>query len=456
MSVFISRYVHRFHFYGYITYYHSLRMKPVFLTVDEAMQLERDLRDGKRPELSDEILHELSEYMILVETDEGVLEYVQKHVPKPYISLAYFVLSEQCNLACKYCFLGNADIKAPKITNYPMSKETADKALEFFSRQTMEDRRQFYDEKEIIFYGGEPLMNFQVLRYVVERSEYYKKQNMISKNLKFSIITNGTLLNEEIIRYLKDNQISVSISLDGNDEFKNRNRVDKKGQNVFLRIMDKLLLAKRMGLRFGLSITLSEETIKDIGALIHMIDELDIDSVCFNILLKTKNYDIDTNYYIDATNFIIEFYKKTKSKNIYEDRFARKLKAFADSGIYFSDCAATAGSQIVITPDGQVGICHGTTECREAFFGNVWDEDLVAANNEEVIRWSKRIPIFREDCIICPALGICGGGCPINARAFDENRSLEALDKAFCVHAKRILEFLLEELLKYTLEERIK
>lgn len=452
----ISKYVTKFYINDYVAYYHSLRMKPVFLSKIESIELEKAILENRKPMLKEDVKESLQKYFIVVETDEGIIEKVRKYVPKPYISVAYFVLTEQCNLACKYCFLGNSDITVQKISKENMSFKVAEKALEFFSRQTMQDMDQFYDDKEIIFYGGEPLINFKTLEYTVLRSKYYQENHLISKKLKFSLISNGTLLDENKIKFLKDNNISVSISIDGASELENANRIDKSGKNIYDKVIKNLILAKKMGLNFGLSITLSEESIDNIDGLIEFIDMLNVNSICFNILLKVKGVHIEENYYINATNFIIEFYEKTMDKGIYEERFMRKLKAFIESKIYFSDCAATSGSQVVITPDGDVGICHGTMENREFFIGNVSDSNLIVANNKDVVRWSKLSPIFKSECMLCPALGICGGGCPINAMRSSKYKNLEAIDKAFCIHAKNMLKYLIEKLLFFTLENQSK
>lgn len=448
----LSKYVTRYNLGEYTAFYHSLRMKPVFLTSEETKLLDEWINKNNELKLSQEVLNALKEYLILVETDDGIIEWVQEHADKPYTCLAYFILTEQCNLACKYCFLGNSsNSKDSNITNYPMSKETADKALEFFGLQTKQDMSQFDDEKEIIFYGGEPLINFETLKYVVDRSKYYQEKRIIGRNLNFSMVTNGLLLDEEKIQYLIDNNINVSISIDGADEETNSSRVGKNGNPSYKKLISKLKLAKSMGLNFGLSITLTDNTIKDINKLLQFLEELDSMSICFNILLKNKDYETDNSYYINATEFIIEFYKKTKDIGIYEERFMRKLKAFSESKIYFSDCAATSGSQIVITPDGQVGICHGCTEKREHFIGDIFDENFIVKDNSEVIQWSKCIPVFKNECMECPALGICGGGCPINAKKIHNTENINAIDSNFCIHAKNSLEFLIKELLKIML-----
>lgn len=449
----ISKYVTKYEIGEYNAYYHSLRMKPVYLSKMQSLELENALIEKRKPNLDPNILESLEKYYIMVESDDNVLNHIQKYAPKPYISLAYFILSEQCNLACKYCFLGNSDIDAKKITNFPMNEKVADKALEFFAKQTQKDNKQFDDEKEIIFYGGEPLLNFKILKYIVERSKYYQEKNLLSKKLNFSIVTNGLLLDDEKILYLRDHNINVSISIDGADVFANSNRIDKKGKCIYDKLIKKLKYAKKLGLEFGISVTLTENSICDINKLLKLIEEIDIKSVCFNILLSNESYEVDKHYYIDATDFIIEFYKQTKNKGIYEERFMRKLKSFAESNIYFSDCAATSGSQIVITPDGDVGICHGCTQNRDYFIGSIFDNDLVVDKNKDIIKWSKLIPIFKSECETCSALGICGGGCPINAQNLSDTHSIEDIDKAFCIHAQNTLKFLIEELLRLLLNE---
>ena len=76
-------------------------------------------------------------------------------------------------------------------------------------------------------------------------------------------------------------------------------------------------MSKKLGLDFGLSITLTENTIKNIDSLISFLLNNDIKSVCFNILMKNKNYSTNEKYYQEATKYIIDFYKKTRYKGIF-------------------------------------------------------------------------------------------------------------------------------------------
>ena len=194
-----------------------------------------------------------------------------------------------------------------------------------------------------------------------------------------------------------------------------------------------------MGLDVSLSVTLTENTLNEMDELINLLQRIGIKSLCFNILNNLKDFRVSDDYYANATRFICEFYRRTRTLGIYEDRFARKLKSFAGQKIYFADCAAASGNQIVITPDGKVGICQGCTENREYFFSDINDTSCLSCN-ENIKIWSRLSPVFKEECRTCEALGICGGGCPINSK------SLGMIDEAFCTHAKMTLEFLIREL----------
>lgn len=418
---------------GTRAYYHSLRMIPVCLNEHEHFELQRALSEEESPDLPENILDLLTECRILADDESSLIETVQKLVPEPYICMAYFILTEQCNLACKYCFLGNAE-KKPKVTDYPMSIETAEKALIFFAEQTRKIPKYFDEEKSIIFYGGEPLIKFETLRFTVKKCHEFQRMKLITDNLSFMIVTNGLLLNPENISFMRDNNINVSVSLDGADERANSSRIDRNGKSVYQNVLEKIKLAVSMGLNVSLSVTITEETLNDMNALTELLRDTGINSLCFNVLQRTKGFCVSDDYYVRASGFIAEFYRRTKSMGIYEERFMRKLKSFARQNLYFHDCAASSGNQIVITPDGHVGICQGCTEDRRYFITDIYHPEYDICNDDTVRKFVSCSPVFREECRKCEALGLCGGGCPVNA------------PETFCTHAKFMLEFLISEL----------
>ena len=134
-------------------YYHSLRMIPVYLTQEEHFKLQSALEKGELPDFPQSTLDTLKDCRILVDDETGLIESARSLVPEPYICMAYFILTEQCNMAFKYCFLGNSS-KTPRVTDYPMSIETAEKGLRFFAEQTRKVPEYFSEE------GGREALSF--------------------------------------------------------------------------------------------------------------------------------------------------------------------------------------------------------------------------------------------------------------------------------------------------------
>lgn len=453
----ISRYAHVYDLGDDVALYHSLRMKPVYLKKEAYEDLQAWLASSfcndydDAPEKIKNEVNELVKYKILnhsSEDDDKVLKFVRSKVPGPAINVCYMITSEQCNLACKYCFLGNNDAKKRSgFSLENMSVETADKAVDFFIKQIKLSGMDFEDNKPaIIFYGGEPLVNYDVLVYIAEKINGLRDVEKCVKHLEMSMVSNGLLLTEERALKLKELGVSIAISVDGFTENANAMRVDVAGNNVFSKILKTLDMCKRIGVDVSLSVTLSEETIKNTQDILELVDKYGVKSFGFNIMMSDENFVVPQEYNEKASQFIIDEFIELRKRGIYEDRIMRKLKAFSKSQVYFSDCAATGGGQIVIAPNGQVGICHGCLHNKQYFVTDVDDESFDATKHADFIEWSQLTPINKDECQDCEALGICGGGCPINAMHLKKGNTIHDLDERFCVHSKITLEFLIKDL----------
>ena len=422
----ISRFTHSYDLGDAVALYHSLRMKPVYLSKRALGSLQAWLASSfcdkieNAPEEINAEVQELTKYKILTQTedeDDRVLRFVKSKIPAPAINVCYMIMSEQCNLACKYCFLGNNDCE--KRSNFlleNMSIETAEKAINFFIRQIKESGLDTEENNPVlIFYGGEPLMNFKVLEYIAGRINELRSEEKCIRNIEMSMVTNGLLLDEARISKLHELGVAIAISIDGFTEDANNMRIDVSGKPVFSRILDKLDLCKKMGVEVSLSVTLSEETIKNTKDILKLVDTYGVKAFGFNIMMSSDTFIVPQSYNEAAAQFIIDEFIELRDRGIYEDRMMRKLKSFSKAQVYFSDCAATAGGQIVIAPNGQVGICHGCLHDKKYFVAHINDDDFVAVKDKNFIEWSQLTPLNHEECLDCPALGICGGGCPVNA-----------------------------------------
>ncbi|WP_461252096.1 FibroRumin system radical SAM peptide maturase, partial [Treponema sp. R8-4-B8] len=329
------------------------------------------LQSSKIESLSDfpaslaHIAAELSECKILTkdfDTDDKVITYFRSMHPEPAISGCYFILSEQCNLACKYCFLGNNNPEKRKhFSLQNMSMETAEKALNFFIRQL--EKNENVGKPFIVFYGGEPLINFEVLDFIADRINKLRLTKSYFKDAVVSVVTNGLLLDEKKLKRLKELNVNIGISIDGCTEESNALRVDRAGKPVFSNILKILDMAKDIDIGVGLSVTLNEEAIKNKSEMLGLISKYNIKGFGFNILMPEETFKVSEDYNEKASQFIIDMFVELRKIGIYEDRIMRKVKTFQDSYSepkhYYSDCGATAGGQLVFVPDGSIGICQG-------------------------------------------------------------------------------------------------
>lgn len=461
----MSRFAHSYDLGDAVALYHSLRMKPVYLSKDAFKGLQTWLAspfcvsiDDAPEEICAEV-HELAKYKILTQDeneDDRVLQFVKSKIPTPATNVCYMILSEQCNLACKYCFLGNNDCaKRSNFLMENMSAETADKAINFFIRQIKASGLDVENNKPtLIFYGGEPMVNYKILEYVATRINELRDKEQCIRNIEMSMVTNGLLLNEQKVRRLHELGVGIAISIDGFTEEANSMRVDVAGRPVFSRILDKLNMCKEMGIDVSLSVTLSEETIKNTKDVLKLVDTYGVKAFGFNIMMSSDTFVLPQSYNEAAAQFIIDEFIELRERGIYEDRMMRKLKAFAKAQVYFSDCAATSGGQIVIAPNGQVGICHGCLHDKQYFVAHIDDDDFVAVKDKNFIEWSQLTPVNHEECLGCPALGICGGGCPINAMHLKPGNTIHSIDERFCAHSKKTLEFFIRDLYRIIVSNR--
>lgn len=461
----ISRFTHSYDLGDAVALYHSLRMKPVYLSKDAFEGLQAWLASPfcdkieNAPERIYTEVQELAKFKILTRDeneDDRVLQFVRSKIPSPAVNVCYMILSEQCNLACKYCFLGNNDCaKRSNFLMENMSAETADKAINFFIRQIKASGLDVEENKPVlIFYGGEPMVNFEILEYAATRINELREKEQCIRNIEMSMVTNGLLLNEEKVRRLHELGVAIAISIDGFTEEANSMRVDVAGKPVFSQILEKLDMCKAMGVDVSLSVTLSEETIKNTKDILKLVDTYGVKAFGFNIMMSSDTFVLPQSYNEAAAQFIIDEFIELRERGIYEDRMMRKLKSFSKAQVYFSDCAATTGGQIVIAPNGQVGICHGCLHNKQYFVAHIDDDDFVAVKDKNFIEWSQLTPINHEECMECPALGICGGGCPINAMHLKPGNTIHSIDERFCVHSKKTLEFFIRDLYRIIVSEQ--
>lgn len=157
-----------------------------------------------------------------------------KRVLKSSVMGINLEVTQDCNLRCVYCIYQDHYLEKRNYSSKEMSTDIACKAIRFLKEHSSEN-----NYVSIGFYGGEPLMKFPLIKECVR---YAKEVFPSNQKLRFNITTNATLVNHDIAEYLMNQGFSVTISLDGPEEFHDRFRIDKKGSGSFVKTLNGLKL----------------------------------------------------------------------------------------------------------------------------------------------------------------------------------------------------------------------
>lgn len=349
------------------------------------------------------------------------------------VNIMYLILSSACNLACKYCFIENCTFNNKIEIN--MNLDTVKNAIIKYNSYLKKEKLK---EGLIIFYGGEPLVNWEAIVTAIELAKELKSP------IKFSMVTNATLLTKEKIKFLAENDVEIGISIDGPKVLNDKNRIYRTtNKSVYDEVISKFPLLKAEKCKFGLSITVSEDFLEQQDDVLNWLEHLGVNSVFYNLYHYTCYDENWEEYYNRASKFLMKSYEKLAKHNIYDGRLNRKIDSIIDSEFKFADCGAIGGNQLAIKPSGDVCICHGYLKTNKYVIGSINKQSIDELMNTDEIRfWKRRSTIYNDECLNCEAIYTCGGGCAIQAEALFGNRN--ELDKPFCIHTKSALKWILQ------------
>jgi len=451
----LSRFVYTLEKNNIIALFHSLRIRVIYVKknvyekVMNFLNNQEQCNDKKTTsEDVDLAIDELKRIKFLLPTEVDELKDLDKIkeslLGKVNFRMMYLLLTDRCNLRCSYCFL---ERQTPlRYQRLNMNKATILQAIEFYTRiRQFKNFKKDREQEEIIhLYGGEPLLNFTGLRVAVEYIHDLKMQKRLPPNLKVVMVTNGTLIDDEIAQYFRDKDISVGISLDGPLVIHNKYRKYSSSKGSFMDTLRGYNLLIKHKVKTGISCTITPDLINNLDLFFDFVKHLDnCDGISFNILHCNLGIETKADYYTDAAIFITKAFEELRKMGIYEERMLRKITAFLNHQIVPFDCGAE-GEQIAVGPAGLVSVCQDTLRCSEFIIAKVSDLNFNPLENDIIKQWSLRSPLNIPECISCPALGICGGGCPINA--FILNGSMWSVDKRICPHSLYTLEWMIWDL----------
>jgi len=427
----LSKWTHRFERGEITALFHSLRLGLLFFE-ERCRPLLEELRYGATPERlrflvpdADEIVDELriQEMVVPISNDDDAVlaEMQEKYVGHTSLETIFMLLTDACNLKCKYCFI-NGNMPEQYHTKV-MSWNTARTTIDMYFANLRENN--FH--KSIVFYGGEPLLAFPLLNKIVMYIQNRYPKEVTGFDVDLLLITNGTRINSLIAEYLVQHpEISICISLDGFGETNDQMRIHINGRGTFSDIRAGIECLHRAGRAdVNISTTIDAHNIDRLDELLALHEELGFQSV-------------DPSYTERATESMIEYFKKARDVGLYEDRIMRKVRAIERGVLHPFDCRAT-GAQLAISPDGSLGVCHEGVGCKNFFFGAV-SNDFRFADNPLIQEWGRRSPLSMPQCFSCPSLGLCGGGCAYSA--YLRHGTIWAIDDKFCKHSLKVLKWI--------------
>ncbi|HCU2821078.1 TPA: thioether cross-link-forming SCIFF peptide maturase [Clostridioides difficile] len=331
---------------------------------------------------------------------------------EPVVKALCLNVAHDCNLKCKYCFAAQGDFGGEKEL---MSFEVGKAAIDYLIANSGSRKNL-----EIDFFGGEPLMNFEVVKQLVDYGRSVEKD--YNKNIRFTITTNGVLLNDEIIDYINENMHNVVLSLDGRKEVNDNMRPtlnDKGSYDITLPRFKKLVEKRAKDKYYYIRGTFTRDNLDFSKDVMHFAD------LGFKLTSVEPVVGDESNPYAlreEDLPKIFEEYEKFAVE--YADR---QLQGDGFKFFHFmidlnqgpcvikriTGCGA-GNEYLSVTPNGDIYPCHQFVGNEEFKMANIFDEEIVLPENLKNMFREAHV-YTKEECKQCWNKFYCSGGCHANA-----------------------------------------
>lgn len=348
--------------------------------------------------------------LFVEDTYESMIGEVKKR--KTVVKALCLHIAHDCNLACRYCFAEEGEYHGRRAL---MSFEVGKKALDFLIANSGSRRNL-----EVDFFGGEPLMNWQVVKDLVAYGRQQEKLH--DKHFRFTVTTNGVLLNDEIQEFINQEMDNVVLSLDGRREVNDHMRPFRNGKGSYDLIVPKFqkLADSRNQEKYYIRGTFTRENLDFSEDILHFADlgftQMSIEPVVG---------DASDPYAIREEDLpkIMEEYDKLARVMIQREKEGKGFQFFhfmidLDGGPCVAKRLSGCGSgteYLAVTPWGDLYPCHQFVGQEEFLMGNVEDGII----KPEIADDFRSCNVYsKEKCRDCFAKFYCSGGCMANAYHF--------------------------------------
>lgn len=342
-------------------------------------------------------------------------ELFDRKLQKPVVKALCLHISHDCNLRCRYCFAGTGSFGGERMH---MSPEIGRKALDFLIKNSA-NRKHL----EIDFFGGEPLLNFDTVKAVIEYG--HSLETKYDKKFKFTLTTNAVLLNESIREYINENIQNIVLSIDGTRQTNDAMRTKVGGQGTYDEILPRIMgMAESRGQdNYYVRGTFTAKNLEFSKDVLHLAG-LGFKQVSVEPVVAAKDTGLDIRE--EHISFLAEEYEKLALEYVKRKRAGKGFNFFhfiidLDHGPCIikrlSGCGA-GHEYLAVTPEGDLYPCHQFVGLKQFKVGNVGADEI----NMDIQASFKESNIFTKGkCRSCWARFYCSGGCAANAYQFNND-----------------------------------
>lgn len=341
-------------------------------------------------------------------------------------------IAHTCNLNCSYCFASQGKYHGDRAI---MSFEVGKRALDFLVENSGSRRNL-----EVDFFGGEPLMNFDVVKQMVAYARSIEKEH--NKNFRFTLTTNGMLIDDDVIDFANREMSNVVLSLDGRKEIHDRYRVDYTGKGSWEKIVPKFqkLVESRGGKNYYMRGTFTHANPDFLNDIKQMLDlgftELSMEPVVCAPGDPSELTQEDLPVVLDQYEKLAELMRERDKEGRPFTFYHYMIDLTGGPCIYKRISGCGSGTEyMAVTPWGDLYPCHQFVGEEKFKLGDIWQG---VTNHETVEEFASCNVYARHECKDCWAKLYCSGGCAANA--YHSTGSIKGVYKYGCELFKKRME----------------
>lgn len=318
-------------------------------------------------------------------------------------------IAHDCNMCCKYCFAGEGEYSGDRSL---MSFEVGKRALDFLIEQSGSRKNL-----EVDFFGGEPLLNFDVVKQLVAYARSIEKEK--GKNFRFTLTTNGVLLNDEVMEWANKECYNVVLSLDGRKETNDKMRRTRNDKGTYDLILPKFqkMAKERNQQGYYIRGTYTHYNTDFANDILHLADlgfeQLAMEPVVTDPKMDYALQESDIPKLKDQYDLLAKEMCKRNREGKGFTFFHYMIDLEGGPCIYKRISGCGVGTDyMAVTPWGDLYPCHQFVGDEKFLLGNVFD----GVKNTDIVNEFKLCNVYsREACQDCFAKLYCSGGCSANA-----------------------------------------